>query len=140
MVTSSKGRVDLSLGASFTMSAPCLVLCSYIFCRWRYVLFFCHMTSKYHSIDVLCKFMGGSSLPYVTTLTSLVTITILIVKEETCFIRNMNLINMYSHWKNWIYWINTRHEKNVTTSKMYILKKSAKKVKRYCFSPYNYLL
>ena len=32
--------------------------------------------------------------------------------------------------KNWVDWITTRQEKNVTTSKMYILRRSAQKLKK----------
>ena len=31
--------------------------------------------------------------------------------------------------KNWVDWINTRQEKNVTTSEMYILRRSSQKLK-----------
>ena len=40
--------------------------------------------------------------------------------------------------KNWVDWITTRQEKNVTTSKMYILRRSAQKLKKKTyFSPYD---
>ena len=40
----------------------------------------CHATSYDHLIEESYEFMGGSSLQYVTTLASLVTISILIVE------------------------------------------------------------
>ena len=43
----------------------------------------CNMTSQDHLTEELCKFTGGGSLQYVTTLTSLVTIRIL--TTEMCF-------------------------------------------------------
>ena len=43
----------------------------------------CHMTSRDHFIEKSCKFMGESLLWFVTTLTILVTINIMIV--EICF-------------------------------------------------------
>ena len=42
----------------------------------------CHVTKQDHLIDVPCKFMGGSSSRYVSTLISLVTKGILIVKRK----------------------------------------------------------
>ena len=43
----------------------------------------CHMISHDHLIDRACKFVGKSSLCYVTMLTSLVAISIVMV--EICF-------------------------------------------------------
>ena len=43
--------------------------------------FTCHVTQQDHSIEMSCIFMGKSSSQYVTTLKSLLTIGILIVKE-----------------------------------------------------------
>ena len=40
----------------------------------------CHVTSHDHLIEGSCEFMGGSSLQYITTLISLVTISIVIVE------------------------------------------------------------
>ena len=40
----------------------------------------CHVTPQDHIIEVSCECMGGSSSPYVTTLTNLVTIGIVIVE------------------------------------------------------------
>ena len=40
--------------------------------------------------------------------------------------------------KNWVDWITTWQEKNVTTSKIFILRRSAQKLKNI-FSPYDYL-
>ena len=43
--------------------------------------FICHVAEQDHSVEITCLFMGESSLPHVTTLKSLVTIAILIVKR-----------------------------------------------------------
>lgn len=84
-ITSSKSHVDLRLGPSFTKSAPCLVWGSCIFRSWRYVTSKTTLSHdlKDYSIQVSCKFMGGKSSWYVTTLTILVTIAILIFKRIT---------------------------------------------------------
>ena len=36
IVTWSKGHVALREGASHSKSAPCLVWCTWVFCKWRY--------------------------------------------------------------------------------------------------------
>ena len=42
--------------------------------------------------------------------------------------------------KNWVHWITTRQEKNVTTTNMYILRRNAQKykIKKHIFSPYDH--
>ena len=44
--------------------------------------FICYMTEQDHSVEMSCVFMGESSLPHITTLKSLVTIGIVIVKRK----------------------------------------------------------
>ena len=53
--------------------------------------------------------------------------------EEKCFIKNVKSYKCVLSLKNWVDWITTRQEKNVTTSKMYILRKSAQKFKNIFF-------
>ena len=38
-ITWSKGHMALRIGAPLCISTPCLVWCSWVFCRWRYNLF-----------------------------------------------------------------------------------------------------
>ena len=44
--------------------------------------FICHVTEQDHSVEMSSIFMGERSLPHVTTLKSVVTIAILIVKRK----------------------------------------------------------
>ena len=88
-ITLSKDHVALRIGVSHFKSAPCLVWCLRLFCRWRYNVLICHMTSNDHLLEALCKFMGENSLWYVITLISLVTISI--VKVEVCFTLSCDL-------------------------------------------------
>ena len=44
--------------------------------------FICHVAQQDHYVEMSCGFMGESSSPHVTTLKSLVTIGILIVKRK----------------------------------------------------------
>ena len=44
--------------------------------------FICHVTQQDNSVEMPCVFMSESSSPHVTTLKSLVTIGILIVKRK----------------------------------------------------------
>ena len=120
------------LGASYSKLAPCLVWYRYIFCRQRYV-FICHVTPQDYSVEMSCIYMGETSLQHVITLKSLVIIGILIVKKKKCFIKSTNLKNMCATTENLSYWITTRQEKNVTISKMYILRKSSRKLKKIFF-------
>ena len=55
--------------------------------------FICHVAEQDHSVEITCLFMGESSLTHVTTLKSLVTIGILIVKRENA--SSKSLINTY---------------------------------------------
>ena len=59
----------------------CLVWYPYIFCRWRYA-FYLSRDLTCHYIEVSCKFMGESSWWYITSLTGLVTMGILIVERK----------------------------------------------------------
>ena len=54
--------------------------------------------------------------------------------EGKCFNKNINLKDTYYHWKiDLIGWMSTRPEKNVTTTKMYILRKKPRKLKNMLF-------
>ena len=78
--------------------------------------FICHVTQQDHSVEMSCVFMGESPLPHVTTLKSLVIIGILIVKRK-----NASSKTSYKYiltLKNWVDWITTKGEKNVTNTKM----------------------
>ena len=111
------------LGASYTKSAPGLVWCRYIFCRLR-MYFICHMTPQNHSVEMSCKFMGESTLQHVTNLKSLVTIGILIVRGKMPHQKRRSYKYVLP-MKNWVDWATNSQEKNVTTSKIYILGRSA---------------
>ena len=101
--------------------------------------FICHVTQQDHSVEISCVFMGESSSPHVTTLKSLVTIGILIVKRK-----NASSKTSYKYiltLKKWVDWITTRREKNVTNTKMVHFEKKYPEIKKYIyFSPYDYLL
>ena len=110
LVTWSKGHVDLSLGASYTKSAPCIVSSPYIFCKLRSsaiedMHFICHVTSTEHSIAVPCRILGGSPSWYVTTLAIgivRVTIGILIVKTKNvlCIVLRCGFMYSFKFLKN----------------------------------------
>ena len=85
-----KFRVALRMGNSHGKSVPCLVRYPWVFCKWSYVLI-CHKNSQGNFTEVSCEFMGGSSLWYITTLTSLVTIGAATVR---CFL-NLSLDLMW---------------------------------------------
>ena len=77
-------------------------------------------------------FMGESSSQYVTTLKSLVNIGILIVKMKNVSSKHVSYEYLLL-LKNWVHWITTPLEKNVATSKMYILRRSTQKLKNLFF-------
>ena len=54
-------------------------------------------------------------------------------EDEKCIIKNMNLIDIYYHWKNLVDWIS-----NMATSKMYSLRKT-QKLKNINFTSHDYL-
>ena len=108
------------LGASNTMSAPWLLWCWYIFCRWRYI-FSCHVTQQDYSFEMSCAFVGETSLQHFTTLKSLVTTGILIVKRKSA--PSKTSYKYVLTLKNWVDWITTRREKNVTQKVLYLEKK-----------------
>ena len=54
-----------------------------------------------------------------------------ILQEEKYLIKNMNVTDANYHWKKWVDWIlDTWWDKNVASSKMYILGKRAQKLKK----------
>ena len=77
------------------------------------------------SVEMSCIFMCESSSQYVTTLKSLATIGILIIGGKS--------YKYVLPLKNWADWTITRQEKNVLTSKIYILARSAQKFKNHIF-------
>ena len=94
--------------------------------------FNCHVTPQNHSVEISCIYMGNSFSQNVTTLKSLVTIGILIVRGKILHQK----YGSYSYvlpLKNWVNWTTTRREKNATTSKMYILRRSVQKLKNTFF-------
>ena len=95
--------------------------------------FICHMTAQNQSVDMSCIFMGESSSQHVTNLKSLVTIGILIVRGKMLHQKRGTYKYVLS-LKNWVDWTITRREKNTTTSKIYILGRSAQKLKNIFFS------
>ena len=96
--------------------------------------FICHVTEQDHSVEMSSIFMGEKSLPHVTTLKSVVTIGILIVKRK-----NASSKKSYKYvltLKNWVDWITTRQEKNVTNTEMvYFEKKCPEIVFKKTFFP-----
>ena len=71
--------------------------------------FICHVAQQDHYVEMSCGFMGESPLPHVTSLKSLVTIGILIVKRK-----NTSSKTSYKYvltLKNWGDWTTTRREK-----------------------------
>ena len=117
------------LGASYTKSAPCLVWCRYIFCRLTMYFTF-HVTPQNHSFEMPYIFMGEIISQHVTTLKSLVTIEILIVRGKMLH-QKRGSYKYVLPLKNWVDWTTTRLEKNITTSKMYIFRRSAQKLKSH---------
>ena len=105
------------------------------------VYFIYHVTQQDRSFKMSCVFMAESSSLRITTLKSLVTIGILIVK-----MKNSSSKTSYKYvltLKNWVDWITTRREKNVTNTKMVHFEKKCPEIKIYIyisFPPYDYLL
>ena len=114
----------------------------YIFCKLRYD-FVCHVTPQNHSLGMPCIFMDESSSQHVTTPKSLVTIGILIVSGKMLH-QKRGSYKYVLPLKNWVDRTTTRQEKNVTTSKIYILARSAQKLKKNIFplmtTSYNFAL
>ena len=114
------------LGPSYTKSGPWLVWCQYIFYRLRYVFYLsCDPTKSLHwdvhgwELIAACHH-------------SVVTIDILITRGKMLH-QKRGTYNYVLLLKNWVDWTITRREKNVTTSKMYILGRSAQKLKKDIF-------
>ena len=84
--------------------------------------------------------MGGTVSLYVTTLKSLVTIGILIVKNKNASSKIRILLNL-PPLRNLVDWISTSEKTNVTTSKNADFEKKGPKIKkRIIFSLHDYLL
>ena len=86
-VTWSQSHIVLRMGASHCKSAPCLVWCSWVFCRQRYNVF-----------KLSWEFMDESSLWYVTALTSLVTISIVVVEVQSFWLVKRPLVKPMFKW------------------------------------------
>ena len=82
----------------------------------------CHVTQQDHSVEMPREFMGENSSQHVTTLKSLVTIVILIVKRKILHQKHEPYKYVLS-LKNGIDWITTQREKT-QTQKWYILRRS----------------
>ena len=105
---------------------------------WEHLTLCQHLA--YCGVDTsACAFMGENSSHHVTTLKSLMTIDILIVKRK-----NASSETSYRYvltMKNWVEWITTRRKKNGTNTKMVHFEKMCPEIKKYIyFSPYDYLL
>ena len=97
------------LRAFYNKSAPCLVWCRYIFCRLIYAFYLSRDPTKPFRWDVLHIHMWE------------------------LFTACHQIRESYKYalpLKDWDDWTTTGREKNVTTSKMYILARSAPKLKR----------
>ena len=81
-----------------------------------------------------CIFMSESLLQHVTTLKNLVTIGILRVWGKMLHQQHPRSYKYVLPLKNWVDWTTTTREKNVTTSKIYILGRSAQKLKNHIFA------
>ena len=91
--------------------------------------FICHVTPQDYSVEMSCIYVGESSLQHVTTLKSLVIIGILIVKRKILH-QKQECYKYVLPLKNWVVWVTSRQEKYLTSSKMYILRRSAQKSKK----------
>ena len=85
------------------------------------IYFSCHVTQQDYSFEMSCAFVGETSLQHFTTLKSLVTTGILIVKRKSA--PSKTSYKYVLTLKNWVDWITTRREKNVTKKVLYLGKK-----------------
>ena len=97
--------------------------------------FIYHVTQQDCSFEIPYVFMAESSSLRITTLKSLMTIGILIVK-----MKNSSSKTSYKYvltLKNWVDWITTRREKNVGNTKTVHFEKKCPEIKiyLYIFSP-----
>ena len=115
------------MGTSNTVSSPCLLWCWYIFCWWRYIFYLSRDQGRPLCWDVMCIY-GWELLAVCTTLKSLVTIDILIVKRKDASSKTFykNVLRL----KNWVDWITTRQKKNVTNTKMVYFEKKCPEIKK----------
>ena len=108
------------------IKGSCLGVCWYIFCKLR-MYFICHVTPQNHSVEMLCIFMGESTLQHVTTLKSLVTIGILIVSGRMLH-QKRGSYKYVLPLKNWVDWTNTKREKIVNLKNVHLTKTRGKNV------------
>ena len=106
-------------------------------CKDMYII--CHLTQQDHSVEMSCVFMGQSSSSHVTTLKSLVTITILIVRKK-----NASTKTSYKYvltLKNWVDWITAKREKKCPKYEngTFWEEVPSNFSLQTCFSPYDYL-
>ena len=102
------------LVAFYTKLTPCLVWCWSFFCKWRYLFYLPSDPTRTLRWDVMhihgCIY-GWELL-------------------TACHhISYKNVLPL----KNWVGWNITRQEKNATTSKIYILRRSSQKLKKHIF-------
>ena len=110
----------------------------------RIIYFICHVIQQDHFLKMSCVFMGDSSSSHVTTLKSVVSIGILIVKRK-----NASSITSYKYVlapKNWVDWTTTGREKKMSQTKMVYFEKKCPEMflKKHIFpfmtSFYNFTL
>ena len=92
-----------------------------------------------------CVIMGEGSSQHVTTLKSLVTIGILIIKRKNASHQKHESYKYGMPLKNWVDWITTRREKNVANTKMVHFEKKCPEIKKTTYFPlmttfYNFTL
>ena len=107
-----------------SLLAPCLVWRPYIFCAWRYVFHFVTWSHKITPLKYHVHLWVRAHCIISSLLKSLVIIGIL---RKTASSKSWNLLISI----NWLDWITNKQEKNVTTSKMYIVRKNPWKLKRH---------
>ena len=107
-------------GAAYTKSAPCLVWCQYIICRF-WIYFICHVIPRNPSVEMSCIFMGKSTSQYVTTLKSLVTIGIMIIWGKMLH-QKRGSYKCVLPLKKWVDWTTTRRQKMSQPQKYHNLK------------------
>ena len=87
------------LGVSYTKSTPFLVWCKYIFYRWIYVFYLSRDPTRTFHWDVM-HIYGWELLASCYHRERLGGHRHSDSHEEKCFIKNMDLINKYCHWKS----------------------------------------
>ena len=124
------------LRVSYTNSAPCLVCCPYIFCRWRYV--FClplkpKRLLHWGSMHIYeWQLLAACHHPEKLAGSRLFDIN----KEKLC--ENHESYKCVLPLKNWVGWITNQSMPQFQKCKFW--KKGEKIKEAYSFSPYDYVL